>query len=189
MPTFQHTKSPLPRIWLMTDERIGHSLADIVRRLPRGSGVIFRHYSLEQGERKRLFTRLRSICRRRGHLLFLSDDHVEAVRWHADGLHDRRRTKRGKRGLLVSMPVHNLKELAQANRAGADLVFISPVYATASHPGKRPLGVMRFGQLARLSRRKVIALGGMNRARAQMFGKQVVYGWAGVSALSKNQPK
>ncbi|RYD48780.1 MAG: thiamine phosphate synthase, partial [Sphingomonadales bacterium] len=36
----------IPKLWLMTDERMGDDLWDALKRLPRGSGVIFRHYGV-----------------------------------------------------------------------------------------------------------------------------------------------
>ena len=36
-----------PRMWLMTDERLGDQLWDAIDRLPEGAaGILFRHYSL-----------------------------------------------------------------------------------------------------------------------------------------------
>ncbi len=53
----------IPSIWLMTDERVGD--ADLLRavdRLPRGSAVIFRHYSLPERERRALFGTYQACC-------------------------------------------------------------------------------------------------------------------------------
>ena len=63
----------VPRVWLMTDERIPDLLAT-VRRLPRGSGIVFRHYATPFTERRRLFRRLRSIAAARGLLLVRAGD-------------------------------------------------------------------------------------------------------------------
>src|SRR5439155_26981070 len=41
-----HARHPLPRLWLMTDERQGDGLWAALERMPRGAGVVFRHYSL-----------------------------------------------------------------------------------------------------------------------------------------------
>ncbi len=37
--------STLPRLWLMTDERLGEGLWAALAALPHGSGVIFRDYA------------------------------------------------------------------------------------------------------------------------------------------------
>jgi thiamine-phosphate pyrophosphorylase len=69
-----------------------------------------------------------------------------------------------------------------AERAGADFVFLSPVFPTRSHPGAAALGPIRFGLLARGTHVPVIALGGMDPRRAQRLEKFNVYGWAGIDA-------
>ena len=61
----------LPRLWLMTDERLGENLFPTLRKLPKGAGVIFRHYSLTRAERAGLFRRVRAIARAR-RLMLLS---------------------------------------------------------------------------------------------------------------------
>src|SRR3546814_5561138 len=59
-------KRPLPRLWLMTDERVDdETLLTAIRRLPQGSGIIFRHYTLPTNKRRLLFARVRPIAQRR----------------------------------------------------------------------------------------------------------------------------
>jgi len=165
-------RHPVPRLWLMTDERQGETLWRALERLPERSGVVFRHYSLTAAERHRLFEDVRSICRR-GNLTLLAGGLPLPG---ADGVH-------GRRGAgLKSASAHNLRELQAAERGGADLVFLSPVFATRSHPGVRPLGPRRFALLAHQAKVPVIALGGMNEERFRHLGG--AHGWAGIDAWS-----
>ncbi len=180
----------LPRIWLMTDARLDGELLAAVQRLPFGSGVIFRHYRLEERARHRLYLALRSVCRRRGHMLILADKERTAMRWHADGYHNRSASRQSARPMLRSAPVHNPKEIAQAKRAGAQMLLLSPVFATASHPGKRPLGHMRFIQLAKLCGDiNVIALGGMNGRKGATLNKKRIHGWAAIDAFKLSKKR
>ena len=177
MPCRQPSRRPIPKIWLITDPRLGDGLLAAVRKLPTGSGVIFRHYGLEIAERHRLFMQVRRVCRQRGHALLLAGD----SKWLADGVHG---AKPDGRAVLRSAPVHNPKEIIKAKRNKANLVFLSTLFATRSHPGARPLGMVRFQKLARLAApAKVIALGGMTRNRAQMLKANVAYGWAGIDCF------
>ena len=182
----KHTGKPdLPRIWLMTDPRLGGRLLAAVRRLPAGSGVVFRHYELEPKARRALFRQAARICRQRGHILLLAADERMARGWGADGFHGQSRRQQ-QSGLLHSASVHNASELAEAQSGGADILFISPLYATRSHPGERTLGVLAFRRLALLSGdAAIIALGGMNAARARMQDKRRVYGWAAIDAFGE----
>ena len=174
---------PLPKIWLMTDERLGDDLLRAIQRLPARSGVIFRHYHMDAAARKFLFGQVMRMCRRRGHVLLLAGDERTAMRWHADGFHQR--SQRASR-LLHSAPVHDAREIAGIKAARPDLLFLSPVYATNSHPGARPLGPLSFNRLAKLaSSSGIIALGGMNRRNAQMLLPRLIHGWAAIDAFKK----
>ena len=165
----------LPRVWMMTDERQGDALLDAVARLSAGAGIVFRHYGLPEPERRVLFDRVRAIARANGLTLFLAGSAAQALAWCADGSHGR-----GRGFGLRTAPAHDLREIRAAERAGADLVFLSPVFATRSHPAARPLGAARFRLLTRRTHLPVVALGGMNRARAQTL--RGAYGWAGIDA-------
>jgi thiamine-phosphate pyrophosphorylase len=76
--------------------------------------------------------------------------------------------------------VHDLAELHEAHEAGAAAVFVSPVFATRSHPGCPILGAEGFAALAAEARVPAIALGGMNAARFALLTG--AYGWAGIDA-------
>jgi thiamine-phosphate pyrophosphorylase len=168
-------RQPLPRLWLMTDERQGDKLWTALERLPRGSGVVFRHY--QAAARADLFARVRKIARKRGLLLILAGPPSLAKMWGADGSHGRHK---GRRDLVRTAPAHGLREIRESERAGAQLLFLSPVFATRSHAEARPLGQLKFATLARQTRLPVVALGGMNKRRA-LAG---AYGWAAIDALT-----
>ncbi len=168
-------RQPLPRVWLMTDERLGDALMPAVGRLPRGAGIVFRHYSLAEPERRRLFETVRAVACARRLVLLLAGPAEQAYDWGADGSHGR-----GQGTGLRSAPVHDLGEIRAAERDGADFLFLSPAFATRSHSEARPLGPARFNFLARRTALPVIALGGMNALRARRLRE--AYGWAGIDA-------
>jgi thiamine-phosphate pyrophosphorylase len=88
--------------------------------------------------------------------------------------------------LLHSAPVHNAREITSVKRSGPDLLFLSPLFDTNSHPGARPLGPMMFQRLAKLvGPARIIALGGMTRQRAIMLGQRMIHGWAAIEAFRK----
>lgn len=168
----------LPRLWLMTDERLGDRLWTAIDRLPPGSGIVFRHKTTGEAERRALFARVRRIARRRGLILLLAGDDDQARRWGASGAHHRH-PHRPRHG---TAPAHDLREIRAAERSGAAAIFLSPLHATRSHPAAPALGRMRFAALARATRLPVIALGGMDARRgktAQQFG---AHGWAAIDA-------
>lgn len=164
-------RQPLPRLWLMTDERQGEKLWAALERLPGGSGIVFRHYGLAPRERRQLFERVRRVARRRRLFLLAAGRGLRG-----DGVHGG--VGRGFR----SASAHGLAELKTAERSGASLVFLSPAFPTRSHAGARALGPVRFGLIARQARIPVVALGGLNARRALRLPH--IYGWAAIDAWS-----
>lgn len=170
-------RHPLPRLWLMTDERMGDALWDALARLPHGSGVVFRHYGLAPAERRALFARVLRIARRRRLVVVRAG--IEPLRGES-GVHGRRG-----RGLRTA-PAHDRREAVAALRAGAQALFVSPAFPTRSHPGAPALGRVRFGLLVRGLDVPVIALGGMNARRAKSLRPFGIHGWAAIDAWTKD---
>ena len=162
----------------MTDERLGDRLFEAIDRLPVGAGIVFRHYSLAEDERRALFERVKA--RRADTLLLLAGPAAQARAWGADGSHGR-----GPGEGPRTAPAHDRAELRAAEEAGANLVFLSPVFATRSHPRAPLIGAKGFEALARQARLPVVALGGMNEHRFQ--GLAGAYGWAGIDAWAGPQ--
>ena len=84
---------------------------------------------------------------------------------------------------LLSASVHNEVELAQAKKIRVDLLIVSPVLPTTSHPHAMVLGWERFAELVACANCPVYALGGMrieDIPTAQQYGGQ---GIAGISGL------
>ncbi|MFS0738016.1 thiamine phosphate synthase [Sphingomonas sp. 1P06PA] len=178
----------IPTLWLMTDERMGAALWPALARLPPGSGVVFRHKRTPAAERRALYDRVRRIARVRRLVLLLAGSTRQAIGWQADGVHGAA-TGRLPRGRLRTLPAHDRIELIAARRARADAAFLSPVFATRSHPGAPALGPLRFGLLARGASIPVIALGGITSARARRVVGLGAAGWAAIDGLARDQKR
>ncbi|MGW8134535.1 thiamine phosphate synthase [Sphingomonas zeae] len=160
-----------PVTWLMTDERLGEGLWTALRKLPPGSGVVFRHHATPPAERRTIHRRVRRIAKARGLVLLIAGGVLAG-----DGVH-----KRGHTRGLRSWPAHDQAEAVAGWKAGADLLFVSPLYPTHSHPGASSLGparALRIGRGLGLSR---IALGGMNVKRFRRLRGRFD-GWAAIDA-------
>jgi thiamine-phosphate pyrophosphorylase len=174
MPPRQPSARTLPKLWLFTDARMGDALWRALAALPPRGGVVVRHDHLAKGARTALVRRVRRITQARRMTLLLAGAPFDAVRIGADGAHLRRPSAAAVRrahahGLPVSAPVHDRLQAAAATRAGVDLIFISPVFATRSHVGAPVLGVSHYRRLLHGSRTAAVPLGGMTPARARML--------------------
>lgn len=156
---------PLPRLWLLTDARNDAALETILRRLPRGSGLVFRHYHLAEAERRTRFDLLKRLAKTRGHVVILSGTAAQARRWGADGAYGAPPGLARGPAVLRLATAHSLHEMRKARRA--DAVLISPVFPTRSHPGGQVLGPLRFRLLAAQAAAPAIALGGLSPRSAR----------------------
>lgn len=177
-----HRRQPIPRLWLMTDERQGDALWRALARLPAGGGVVFRHYALPADERAQLYARVARIARRRRLVLILAGTAIRGAR--PAGHHHRRARGADRARSISSTSAHDARALAGAAREGFDLAFVSPLHPTRSHPGARALGAHRFAGLVRGARLPVIALGGMNLRRGRHATALGAHGWAAIDAWS-----
>jgi len=180
---------PLPDVWLFTDERLGGLHADdllwrAIDSLPRGGGIVFRHHGLVPAARRTLALAVSRAARAKGLVLVLADPPAGVAR---HGVHNARHRGPGARGLGTAS-AHTARELHAAFRNGADVAFLSPVFATRSHPGAPTLGPLRFGLLARAARGPVVPLGGMNprnagRLNARRFA--AIDHWVSIAARKR----
>jgi thiamine-phosphate pyrophosphorylase len=174
-------RQTFPDLWLISDARNDAGLVAAFKRLPRGSGFIYRHYHLPPEQRIARWFALTRIARARGHVCVLADDAITAREWGADGLYGPPRALYPTRGLLTLATAHDLAEIGLANRAKADAVLLSPTFPTRSHADTPTLGPVRFRLLASHARMPVIALGGMNAETARRLNWPR---WAAIDGLS-----
>ena len=161
----------------MTDERMGDGLWAAIEALPRGAGIVFRHHATDQGGRRALFERVARIARRKRLVLIRAG--AERLGRGEAGVHgDVRRFNPG----LRSWPAHSRTEAIAAKRAGADIVFISPVHPTRSHPDARAMGPLPAAAIRRGLGMKAIALGGMDSSRFAKLKGLGFHGWAAIDA-------
>jgi thiamine-phosphate pyrophosphorylase len=163
----------------MTDERMGEGLWTALRRLPRGGGIVFRHYATPLAERRALYRRVARIARQRGLVLVRAGPDRFG---YQDGVH-------GRRGAgLVTWPAHSRREAIEGVRAGAAVLFVSPVYATRSHPGAPALGEAAAARIAASLPVAAIALGGVTPTRGARLMRRGFHGWAAIDAWSARRP-
>ena len=128
-----------------------------------------------------------TICKKHQAILLLNTTLDVFSKTDADGLHlnsqllfkfDERPVAEDK---LLSVSCHTVDEMVQAEKLGANILLLSPVKETSSHPGVPGIGWEQFRQLSSQINTPVYALGGMKSsdlADAKKAGAQ------GVAAIS-----
>ncbi|MEO3471121.1 thiamine phosphate synthase [Roseomonas sp. CAU 1739] len=180
-----------PVLWLVTDPvRLPDPLA-AAAALARGSGVLAR------GLAPPMRARLAALARRRGLVLLVGADGRDALAARA-GLHlpDRRAAngvlpfllarRAGAPGAMLTIAAHHgAASAARARRLRPDLAFLSPLFATRSHPGAPALGPLRWLAAARGLGVPAIALGGVAAGTAGQVPRRA----AGLAAIDGLAPQ
>jgi len=186
-------KRKLPVIILMTDAARVPDPVEALARAPRGAAMIYRAYGLSPTRTE--LARLGQMARRKGVRLLVAGNLRASSGAGVGGQHlpehvihqptERRFARRPKPDFLVTAAAHSESAVIAAARAGADAVLISPVFATQSHPGAKPLGPVRFARLATMANARglaVYALGGMTTdAARRRLSSICIMGIAGIT--------
>ena len=158
----------------MTDDaRLADPLA-AARALPQGSMVVVR-------SRTRLESLARALLRTQCTVL-IAGDPLLAVRLGAHGFH-LPQARAGEAAywrarfpsMLITASAHSLRALS---RGHVDAIFLSPVFATESHPDRPPLTAMRANLMAGQVKVPVYALGGVDARNVRRL-----HGFAGIAAI------
>ncbi len=191
----------LPDFFLLSDDQRLADPLKTVARMPRGSAIIVRHR--HKGERRRLAFALKPVCRRREIMLFIANDIDLAIGCGADGIHfseaaiwrnaTRLRTVASRhschnghhRPFLISAAAHCLNSALRAGRGGADVILLSPVFATRSHPEARTLGVLRITAITRDLSTPIYGLGGITGPNLKRLKNTGLAGLAGIEYFAK----
>ena len=186
-------RPPLPRLHAITDERIARraDLDDIARELAIGGGSDLAFHArgreLTGREHFDLAVRLSDSQTVR---LFVNDRLDVALAVPTAGV------QLGHGSLPVSTAralnplwwigksVHDLAEADAARAEGADYLVVGPVFATATHPGRSPLGLAKLQQIAAAAGEiPVIAIGGITGDRVREVRCSGAYGVAAIRAF------
>ena len=125
-----------------------------------------REKQLGRHELRQFATQVKTMAKAFDAKVLLNEDVELAVELGLDGVHlpskvlFQQHSKPD--GLLVAASCHQANEIAQAERLGVDLITLSPVSKTESHPEAKALGWQAFATLASRTEIPVYALGGMH---------------------------
>ena len=184
-------RPPLPRLHAVTDERIARraDLDDLARELATGGGADLalhaRGHTLSGLEHYELAERLRLYAPT---LLFINDRLDIALAVGAAGvqLTDRGLSPEAARRLeptwWIGASVHGLAEAEAAQAGGADYLLVGPVFPTATHPGRAPLGLEGLREVVTLGL-PVIAIGGVTARNAAEVRGAGAHGAAAIRVL------
>ena len=180
------TKLNVPSLWYFTDEDKTKDITNILHRLPTYSGIVLRNYCSK--ERKTIIKSVLRIAKRKNFTVLMAS-HPRA-HGNINGLHLPKweyKCRRNTKEQIISVSAHSLKDKRKIINTKADIIFVSSVFHTNSHPKRKHLGIIRFGLLARSLARPVIALGGINNKNIKKLKHFPISGVAAIEALKQGK--
>ena len=182
----------LPRLHAITDERIARrpDLDTVAQLLAAGGGAHLAFHARGRGlsglDHYELAVRLSACPPAR---LFVNDRLDVALAAGAAGVQlgqgslapeDARRLNPG---WWIGKSVHDLREAEAAHAGGADYLLVGPVFPTATHPDRAPLGSARLKEIVGLGL-PVVAIGGVTPERIpELVAEAAIHGVAAIRAL------
>lgn len=184
---------PLPKLLFITDEKRHPTINDIlfiIEKLPKHSGVIFRHYNHVM--RNEFAKILREDCYKKDLIFIVAGDEQLAKNVNADGIHLPEWMVKEKshaplwainNDKLLTVAAHSPKALEQAHSINADAALLSPVLETKSHQNADVIGIDNFIKWCDNSPIPVYALGGINKQNEVVVQKANIIGIASSGAF------
>ena len=182
----------LPRLHAITDERIARrpDLDTVAQLLAAGGGAHLAFHARGRGlsglDHYELAVRLSACPPAR---LFVNDRLDVALAVGAAGVQlgqgslppaDARRLNAG---WWIGKSVHDLREAEAAHAGGADYLLVGPVFPSATHPDRAPLGSARLKEIVGLGL-PVVAIGGVTPERIpELMAEAAIHGVAAIRAL------
>ena len=161
---------------------------NIIDRLDINTGVIYRNYSKKLNKNE--IIKAKNYCTKKTLKFFLSNNYKLALELGLDGVYlpsfnkDLRHLNyKTKTSFIVMGSAHNIKEIRLKETQKVDLIFISSIFKKNTNY----LGIYKFKLLNNLTKKKVIALGGIssgNKKKIKMLG---CYGFSGISYFEKKK--
>jgi thiamine-phosphate pyrophosphorylase len=184
-----------PSLWIFSDVQRLPDPSIVAAGLRTACGLVVRHPEAAQ----RLHLTQKTMANRRSARVkvVVSQDWRLAVLLRADGVHIpesdvtcvpvglRMWRRSGRR--LITTSAHSERGIRRAQRLHPDIIFVSPIFPTPSHPKRKSLGVMWLARACRKSSLAIGALGGVTQYTLPALQHVPISAVAGISfVLKKN---
>jgi len=144
--------------------------------------VIFRNY--DQKIDKELILRLKNYCKKKRKKFLLSNNIKLAVNLNLDGVYipsfnkDKRHLSYSfKKNFILLGSAHNVYEMRVKELQNVEAIFLSSIFKK----NKNYLGIYKFNLFTFLSKKKIIALGGVSLNNLKKLNLSNCLGFAGIS--------
>ena len=150
--------------------------------------IIFRNY--DQDINKKLILTIKNYCKKKGNKFLISNHIKLAIKLNLDGAYipsfnkDKKHLSYSVRKKFIILgSAHNVYEIRAKELQNVNKIFLSSVFKK----NKNFLGIYRFKLLSLLSKKPVIALGGVSNRNLKELSYTNCLGFAGISIFEQKK--
>ena len=162
---------------------------NLINNLTKTTSVIYRNYDNNQIDLNSII-KIKKICKKKGIKFYLSNNVKLAIKLDLNGAYipafeknlNIKNYKFKKKFKLIGS-AHNIKEIKHKELQNVDYIFLSPLFA--SKKNKKCLEVYKFKNLMKITKKKIISLGGITKKNIKRVNLLDIYGIASISLFNK----
>jgi len=159
-----------------------------ILNLDKNVAIIFRNYQKKYNKNE--IVALKQFCKSNNRKFYLANDLKLAVSLNLDGAYIPSFNKElgikkfsFKKDFLILGSAHNIFEIKIKEKQNVEVIFLSPLFRTKNY--KNGLEIIKFNILSNLSRKKIIALGGITKKNISKLKITNAHGYSGISYFFK----
>ena len=148
----------------------------------KGTVIIYRNYDQKIDEK--LIIKIKNYCKKKGNKFLLSNNIKLAIKLNLDGAYIPSFNKNTKhlsysltKKFIILGSAHNINEMNTKELQNVNAIFLSSIFKK----NKNFLGIYKFKLLSHLTKRPIIALGGISRNNLKKLNLINCLGFAGIS--------
>jgi len=151
--------------------------------------IIYRNY--KDPLKVNLILKIKKECKKSGRKFFLSNNISLAIKLKLDGAYIPSFNKslsykyKNINNFQILGSAHNLSEIKTKEKQGVNIIFLSPIFKV--NKSKSYLGIYKFNTLSNLTKKKIVALGGINEKNIKKLKLLNCYGYASITYLKQRQ--
>ena len=153
---------------------------DHIKKLDKNISLIYRNYKSSYDSN--LLVKMRNFCKKHKRNLYLANNIKLAIKFNLDGAYIpsfnndfKHLNYMTKVKFLMIGSAHNLKEIRIKEKQKVSKIFISSIFKKKNY-----LGLYKFKNLSKNTKKKIIALGGISKKNLKKINLINVDGFAGI---------
>ena len=161
-----------------------------IEKLSTRISLIYRNYNKTRNPEE--LRRLVIHCKNNRRKVYISNNLKDAIKYNFDGLYipsfykQLRFQNKAKKNLEIIGSAHNVTELKIKEKQGCSPIFLSPVFKNDKN--KKFLDVIKTNLLKKMTKNKIVLLGGINQKTLKRSKLCSPSGVAAISWIKKNGP-